>query len=224
LNGRNSFQRPGSDPSESGVDEHDPENREQGIEAKETQQSEQARAGADLFRVTLRCAEQSVDEPRLATDLGSHPAGSICNIRQREAEQDRPKHPARRVELSTPEEESGDDHQSDKVGSEARHDVVAVKQQRQCAGPLVAGKLIQASYFGGSGAVNKEAQDFIDGKRIINPLRLNIGLPHENDRSSLLGMKEALHTGHCDRLMSRHVLSMQIARRKDLGNAGDETG
>jgi hypothetical protein len=79
--------------------------------------------------------------------------------------------------------------------------------------------LIQASYFSGSGAVNKEAQDFIDGKRIINLLRLNIGLSHENDRSSLLGMEEALHSGDCDRLMSRHVLSMEIARRKDLRNA-----
>src|SRR6266851_8563448 len=71
-----------------GVDEHDPENREHRIQAKETQQSEQARGGVDVFRVTLRRAEQSVDEPWLATDLGSHPAGSICNIRQRETDQD----------------------------------------------------------------------------------------------------------------------------------------
>src|SRR5216683_3480268 len=110
-----------------GVDEHDPENREHRIQAKETQQSEQARGGVDVFRVTLRRAEQSVDEPWLATDLGSHPAGSICNIRQRETDQDRPKHPARRVEFSTPEQECGDDHQSGEVGSEACHNVVAVK-------------------------------------------------------------------------------------------------
>ena len=73
-----------------GVDDHDPENREHGIHAKETDQCEQARGGVDVFRVALRRAEQTVDEPGLAPDLGGHPACGIRDVRQREAEQDGP--------------------------------------------------------------------------------------------------------------------------------------
>src|ERR1700733_734078 len=206
-----------------GVDDHDPEDRENGIHTKETEQSEQAGGGVDVFRVALRRAEQTVNEPRLATDFGSHPACSIRDIRQREAEQEGPKPPASRVEFASPEQECCNDRQSCEVGSEARHDVVGVKEQRQCGGPLVVGKLVQAPYFGSGGAVDKKAQDFIDGDRIINFLRRKIWLSHDNHGSSLLGMKEALHSGDCDGLMSRQVLSMEIAGRKDLRDAGDET-
>ena len=156
------------------VDEDDPEQREQGVHAEEAEQRKEAVANADMGGCARRGSDEAKDEPGLTADFSSHPAGSGGDVRQGPTQQEAPENPARGVELASPEVERSDGHERAEPSSEADHDVVAVKQQRQGGRPLVAGKVIEALDFSGGGAVDEEAEDLVDTKRIVVMYRYKI--------------------------------------------------
>src|ERR1035437_4777874 len=208
------------------VDEDGEEEAQQGVEAHEAKQCKQAVAGRNGIRVAFAGAHKAIDEPRLAAEFGGHPAGGVGNVRQRKAEQQRPQSPARRVEPLAPEQKCGDDHQQCKPGSEAGHDVVGVKEQRQGGGPLVAGNLVEAFYLGLGGSVDEEAERVVDDDGVVDLLCHLVGLANQHESRSGLAVKEAFHAGGSDRLVVRDELSMQVAGGKDdedrRNNSGDD--
>ena len=171
-----------------------------------------------------RGADEAVDEPGLAADFGGHPAGGGGDVGQRPTEQETPENPARGVELASPQIEGGDGHQRAEPRPEADHDVVAVEQQRQRGGPLVAGKVVESFDLGGGGAVDEEAENLVDAQRIVDGLRLVVRLPHDDHAGALFRAEESFHGGDGGRLVLRHVLAVEIAGGKDLQDAGDDAG
>ena len=86
------------------------------------------------------------------------------------------------------------------------------------------GNLVQALHLGGGGAVDEEAEDVVDDDGIVDPLRFDVGLAHEDQRRALLGVEEALHAGHGGGLVPGHVPAVQVAGGKDLQDAGEDAG
>src|SRR4030081_2414604 len=206
------------------VDEDDPKQRKQGIHAKDAERGEEAVASADRGGCARRGSDEAKDEPGLTADFSSHPAGSGGDVRQGPTQQEAPENPARGVELASPEIERSDGHERAEPSSEADHDVVAVKQQRQGGRPLVAGKVIEALDFSGGGAVDEEAEDLVDAKRIVDGLRLVIGLAHDDHACALFRVEEAFHGCDGGGLVLRHVLAVEVAGGEDLQYAGDDAG
>src|SRR5437762_2897032 len=69
------------------IHQHDKKNRKQAVHSHESKQREQSVSRRDIFGIALISANQSVDEPGLAPDFGSHPTGGISDIGQGKAEQ-----------------------------------------------------------------------------------------------------------------------------------------
>src|ERR1700733_13159283 len=110
------------------------------------------------------------------------------------------------------------------MGTRPRHDVVAVKQQRKRLGPLIARYFIEPCHFRLSRAVNQEAENVIDRKRVVDRVLLLIGLTQQNYGSSALCVKESFHCRQSGRLMSCHIFSVQVAGRKNLGTTRKQAG
>src|ERR1700733_2002251 len=110
------------------------------------------------------------------------------------------------------------------MGTQPRHDVVAVKQQRKRLGPLIARYFIEPCHFRLGRSVNQEAENVVDRKRIVDRVLLLIGLTKQNNGSSTLCVKESFHRGQSGRLMSRHVFSVQVAGRKNLRTTRKQAG
>jgi hypothetical protein len=101
--------------------------------------------------------------------------------------------------------------------------VVTVEQQRQGGRPLVAGKVIESFDFSGGCAVDKETEDLVDAERIVDGLRLVVGLAHHDHAGAFFGMEETFHSGYRGGLVLRHVLAVEIPGGEDLQDAGDDT-
>ena len=99
------------------------------VHTHESQQREQAVAGGNHLRVTVRGAHQRVHQPGLAADFSGHPSGCICDVRKRQAEQENPQHPPAAKELAAPQQERRDHHDRDEHRPQPHHDVIAEIQQ-----------------------------------------------------------------------------------------------
>ncbi len=113
---------------------------------------------------------------------------------------------------------------SSEPGPEPRHDVVAVVEQRQGGGPIFGGNSFEAFDFGGGRSVDQEAEDVVDGERIVDGLRRLVGLAEQHDGRALLGVEQTFHAGDGGGLILRDVTAVEVAGGKDLDDAGDEAG
>ena len=75
-----------------------------------------------------------------------------------------------------------------------------------------------------SGSVEQEAEDVVDDQRIVDLLRVLVGLADEDNRRALLRVEEAFHSGNGCGLIFRNVAAVEVAGGKDLDDAGDEAG
>src|ERR1035441_18681 len=66
------------------IDQEQEENREDGVDAHETDQGEEGIAGGDVRGDAGRCAHDAVDQPRLAAHFGGDPSGGGRDVRKRD--------------------------------------------------------------------------------------------------------------------------------------------
>src|SRR5579863_593745 len=104
---------------------------EQCVQSHESEQSKQTVSGRNRLRVAGAGTHEPINQPGLPAEFCSQPTSGVCNVGQRKAQQQRPKHAAESVELSTPKQEGGDDHEKHEPGPQPRHDVIRVEKQRK---------------------------------------------------------------------------------------------
>src|SRR5437899_108752 len=66
------------------LQEEDEGEREDRVHPHVAEEREPRAAGGDVARIAFARAEQSIDEPRLATQLRCEPAGEVRDVRERQ--------------------------------------------------------------------------------------------------------------------------------------------
>jgi len=94
--------------------------------------------------------------------------------------------------------------------------VVAVEQQRQGGRPSVAGEVVEAFDFSGSGAVYEEAEDLVDAKADCRWFATRSRAGPSRSWRALFRMEEAIHGGDSGGLVLRQVFSVDVAGGEDL--------
>src|SRR6476646_4026124 len=206
------------------VYQHQKQNGQHGVQPHETDQSEQAIAGMNIFRIAFRGAHEAIDQPGLPSDLRSHPTRGVGNIGQRQAEHDDPEQPARFIQLSAPQQKRARGHHGDENRPKAGHDVIAVIEQRNIRRPLVFRKFVQTLYLGRAGAIDQEAQNFVHYHWIVNALMFFIGLPKDDHGRAIFRLKQSFHRGGSDGLVARHVFAVKVAGGEDLQRGENYAG
>ena len=144
------------------ADQEEEQQAEHEVQAGEADQREERRArvhASGWRRSAVRM--QAVDEPRLAPELGGHPAGGGGDVREREGEHQHPEHRPRSSRAGPRQSsERGDAHQRDEQRAEAGHDVERVVEQLDVVGPVVLGELVRGPCtFAVERPVGEEAEE-----------------------------------------------------------------
>src|SRR5215471_2371543 len=101
--GRGQWTRAVGDLASDQVEEEDAQRQ---VEPAEAHKGEEHGAGVDRGTGPLGGPEQTVDEPRLTTQLGGHPADSIRDVRERESDHENPQHGPVALESAQPREQA----------------------------------------------------------------------------------------------------------------------
>src|SRR5262249_27967982 len=116
-------------------DQVEEEDTQRQVEPAETHEGEEHGAGVDRGTGPLGGPEQTVDEPRLTTQLGGHPADGVRNVRERERDHENPQHGPVALEPAQPREQSRDESNRSEDGPDPGHDVEGVVEQLDIVGP-----------------------------------------------------------------------------------------
>ena len=94
--------------------------------------------------------------------------------------------------------------------------MVAVEQQRQRFGPLIAWNLVEPFHFRFGSAVDQKTQNIVHNQRIVDGLLFFIRLPDENDSSPTLCAEEPFHARDRCWLMFGNVPTVKISGGENL--------
>src|SRR5262245_47828398 len=112
------------------------------VKSYETDQCENGVAIAHNLAVTLACAKETIDEPRLPAQLSRHPTHRVRNVGKRKREHQNPKQECALLESSAPTLKSCNRHQQYEQTTECNHQVKRVVQQFDIVRPLVLRKFV----------------------------------------------------------------------------------
>src|SRR5206468_13049286 len=93
------------------------------IETGEPDKSEDCVSVANYFAVAVAGVKQSVDQPRLASQFGSHPTERVGDVGIRKRQHQNPKQQATGFEFSSPILQRGESHEHDEQRPKGDHEM-----------------------------------------------------------------------------------------------------
>ena len=107
------------------IDEH---REEQQVDEAEEDDRGQHRVGLDHRGQPFRRAQQAIDDPRLAPDLGGEPAGLVGDLRPEHREHQQPQQPALLEQRPAPEVKEAQPGHGNHPEADRHHDVIELER------------------------------------------------------------------------------------------------
>src|SRR6266478_3884013 len=199
------------------------EQTENEIKSGESDQREDRVAVANYFAVTIPRVKESVNQPRLATQLGRHPAKSIGDVGVGEREHQNPEQQTAGFEPASPILQCGKTHENDEQRHEREHDVKRVVEKLEVVRPLILREIVQTVDKTSEVAVSEKTQCAGDFDRIVESLRGNVWLTNESNRRHRAALEFPFHRSERDRLMMTNHLGLRIASWESNEKRCDQT-
>ena len=203
-------------------DEEEEEQAEDKIKADPADEREDDVAVGHHFAVAVARVENAVNDPRLAAELGGHPAERVGDVGKRKRQHQHPEQGAVGVELAAPALEGRAGHDEDEDRAQRDHEVERVVEELDVVGPQVGIIFVEPVHVALERAVGEEAQDAGNLDRVVEPAILHIGFPDHGDAGHLASDEFPLHRGKRDGLVGAHHLRLLVAGRKGDEQRGDK--
>src|SRR5882762_8227475 len=84
------------------ADQEQEQDAEYGVHPHESKKRKEPVAGRDPFRISVRGSHQTLDQPRLTTDLRGDPSRGVGDVGKGRAQQEDPQHPVSVEQLAAP--------------------------------------------------------------------------------------------------------------------------
>src|SRR3974390_3466848 len=164
------------------MDQEEPEHGEHGVHTHEADEGEPGATRIDTRRGTVGSAHDAVDKPGLAAEFGSHPTGSIGDVREGGTKHQKPEHPTGLEKFLTPQEKGRKAQDSDEDRAEADPDVVAEIKKFNGIGPIALREGVKPLNVSAPFAVGEEAEHVANFQGIVELAVLHVGLAENGKR------------------------------------------
>src|ERR1700674_787593 len=198
------------------INKEQPQDRQHRVHPHEANQREPSIARDHARRDTAGGAHQSVDQPGLPPQFGSHPSGGVGDIWQGHAQHQHPQHPTGVIQFSAPQQQRSQNHHGDENGPEPHHHVIAVVKQRNLVRPFCLRKVGQAFDVRAPLPISQQAQHHGNFQGVVEFSFFHIRLSEDRQRRSLLRFKKSFHRRQRRLLIVRNQLSLHVAGGKEL--------
>src|SRR6266852_5137969 len=193
------------------AEQEEKEQTEYEIETREADQREDGGAAAHHLAVAVARVKETMDQPWLTSEFGSHPAQRIGDVRIRECQHQHPEQPRAGFQSAAPHLEACTGHEEDEERAQRDHEMKRVVQELDVVGPCLLGIFLQPVDIALERAVGEKTKPAGYLNRIVEPPRRHVGLSNDGDTRQGSTYELPFHCGQRYRLVLSDQLCLLIA-------------